>query len=141
MVYVWLAVVALSLIVEASTATLVAIWFIPSALISALIAKLGGGILLQTVVFLVLSIILILLARKILAKTLSNGYTPTNTDALIGEIGIVEQELDGLKSGGLVKVKGQVWSAESENGESIEKGKQVEILSIRGVKLIVKERN
>ena len=141
MVYVWLAVIALSLIVEASTATLVAIWFIPSALIASVIAKLGGGIILQLVVFLVLSIVLILSVRRIFARTLTHGFTPTNADALIGEVGVVETELDSLQSGGLVKVKGQTWSAESENGEKIEAGKQVEILSIRGVKLIVKERN
>lgn len=141
MVYVWLIVIALSLIVEASTATLVAIWFIPSAIISAVIAKLGGDLVFQSVVFLLLSIVCILLGRRLLSKRLKGEYVPTNADSLIGETALVEEDIDLVKSCGLVKVKGQTWSAASENSEIIEKGKQVEILAIRGVKLIVKERN
>lgn len=140
MVYVWLAVIAVALIIEASTATLVAIWFIPSAIVSAILAKLGTGILVQAIVFFVLSILLVIFARKIFSKTLTPKYTPTNADVLIGELGIVTDDIDTLEFRGTVSVKGQIWSAKSENGERIEKGKTVEVLSIQGVKLIVKER-
>lgn len=141
MVYVWLVVIGLALIAEASTAGLVAIWFIPSAIVSAVIAKLGGSVLWQITVFLVLSILLIVLARRILSRTVTPKHIPTNADALIGEIGVVTDSINSLDSKGVVKIKGQVWSATSENGESIEEGKTVEVLAIKGVKLIVKERN
>ena len=140
MVYVWLAVIVAALITEASTATLVAIWFIPSAIVSAILAKLGTGILIQAIVFFVLSILLVVFARKIFSKALTPKHTPTNADALIGELGIVTDDIDTLEFRGTVSVKGQIWSAKSENGERIEKGKTVEVLSIQGVKLIVKER-
>lgn len=140
MVYVWLAVIALALIVEASTTTLVAIWFIPSAIVAAVIARLGGGVVLQTAVFLVLSILFVLFARKIFTKTIAPKHVPTNADSLIGETGIVALDIDAAEAKGLVKVKGQMWSAKSENGESICEGRHVEVLAIEGVKLIVKER-
>ena len=140
MVYVWLAVIGAALIVEASTATLVAIWFIPSAIVSAVIAKLGGGITLQVVVFLVLSILFVVFARRIFSRTIAPRHVPTNADSVIGETGTVTLAIDTAEAKGLVKVKGQVWSAKSENGGSINEGRTVEVLAIEGVKLIVKER-
>ena len=40
---------------------------------------------------------------------------------------------------GLVKVNSEIWSAESENGEKIEEGSEVEIIRINGVKAILKK--
>lgn len=138
MVYLWLTVIILSLIIEASTSALVAIWFIPSAIVSAVIARLGGGVIFQVTVFFILSILLVIFARKILSRTLVRKTVPTNADALIGERGVVIDEIDNLGFRGVVKVKGQTWSARSEKGERIEVGKSIEVLSIEGVKLIVK---
>ncbi|MBR6633178.1 MAG: NfeD family protein [Clostridia bacterium] len=138
MVYLWLTVIILSLIIEASTSALVAIWFIPSAIVSAVIARLGGGVIFQVTVFFILSILLVVFARKILSRTLVRKTVPTNADALVGERGVVIDEIDNLGFRGVVKVKGQTWSARSENGERIEVGKSIEVLSIEGVKLIVK---
>ena len=38
----------------------------------------------------------------------------------------------------MVKLNGEVWTAESENNEIIEEGSKVEIQEIKGVKAIVK---
>ena len=40
---------------------------------------------------------------------------------------------------GQIKVNSEIWSAESENGEKIEEGSEVEIIKINGVKAIVKK--
>lgn len=140
MTYVWLTVIALALIVEASTTALVAIWFVPSAVVAAILAGLKVDLIWQLVVFFVLSIVFVIFARRIFSKTIAPKHTPTNADALIGETGIVVKDIDGIDFGGLVKVKGQTWSAKSEKGEKIENGSTVEILSIEGVRLTVKER-
>ena len=140
MVYVWLAVIAAALIAEASTATLVAIWFIPSAILSAALAKLGVGVTWQVVAFFVLSILLIVFARKLLSKYIVKKPIPTNADALIGKVGVVEEDIDNLAFRGIVKVNGQTWSAKSHDGTVIPKFSEVEILEIQGVKLVVKER-
>lgn len=139
MIYVWLAVIVISLIAEASTATLVAIWFIPAALLSAVLSKVGVPPYLQLATFLVVSILLIAFARKIFSKALRTKPVPTNADALIGETAVVFEEINNLESRGLVKVKGQVWSAKSLDTESIDKDAKVEIVAIEGVKLVVKK--
>ena len=46
-------------------------------------------------------------------------------------------QIDNLKGEGQVVVKGQEWSARSQNGDSILKGSKVRITQIQGVKLIV----
>lgn len=140
MMYVWLIIAAVSLVIEDFTAALVAIWFIPSALICALIAKLGGGILVQLIVFFVLSALFIIFARRIFAKFITPKFTPTNADALIGGEGIVIETVNDLEARGVVKVKGQVWSAKTKDGNEIEAGKRIEVLAIEGVKLVVKEK-
>ena len=140
MVYVWLAVVAAALIAEASTATLVAIWFIPSAILSAAMAKLGVGVTWQVVTFFILSILLIVFARKLLSKYIVKKPTPTNADALIGRVGVVVEDIDNLAFRGIVKASGQTWSAKSHDGTVIPKSSEVEILEIQGVKLVVKEK-
>ncbi len=138
MVYVWLMVIAVALIIEASTATLVAIWFIPSAIVSAVLSKLGATVYAQVVVFLVLSVLLVVFVRKLIAKLMKPKTVATNADLLIGETGVVIEKIDNIAAGGVVKVKGQLWSAKSKETLIIEKDELVEVLAIEGVKLVVK---
>ena len=137
MVYVWLCVIIISLVIEASTASLVAIWFIPSAIVSAVTAKLGLAVAWQIIIFFILSIILIVCLRRLIP----HRYTPTNADALVGQRGIVTDAIDELGFQGIVKVKGQIWSAKGENSLPIPAGEAVEVVAIEGVKLVVKKIN
>ena len=142
MQYVWLAVTVASLIVEALTAGLLTIWFVPSALISMILAFCGVPTYLQTVVFFGLSIILLIFSRTIWKKyTTIKPVESTNADALIGQIGVVTETIDNINSMGSVKVNGQYWSARSYDGTEILEDARVEILSIEGVKLICKIKN
>lgn len=45
--------------------------------------------------------------------------------------------INSLDSTGQVKVDGEIWSATSQNATTIPKGTEVEILEIKGVKVIV----
>lgn len=139
MQYVWLSVTIISLIVEALTAGLVSIWFVPSALVSMVLAFFGIPTYLQTVVFFGLSIILLVFSRTIWKKYTSfKPVESTNADALIGKIGIVTEAIDNINAKGSVKINGQYWSARSFDGSEIPADSKVEILSIEGVKLICK---
>ena len=44
-----------------------------------------------------------------------------------------------MKGKGQIKVDSEVWSAESENGEPIEKDAEVNIVKIDGVKAVVRK--
>lgn len=99
----------------------------------------NSNILLQSIIFLVVSVGLLLTLTKKFTKKYSNKETiPTNIDKLIGKTGVVIQGIgEDTYETGLVKLDGEVWSAVSSNGSSILKGATVKVEEIKGVKLIV----
>ncbi len=138
MTYLWIFVVIIALVVEASTASLVAIWFIPSAIVAIVLSFFNVSVGIQVIIFFVLSLISIITLRKKLEDKLKKKVVPTNADALIGKIGIVTEDIDNINFKGQVKVGGQSWTAVSR-GEAVVKGDTVEVLAIEGVKLVVKK--
>lgn len=137
--YVWAAMIVISLIVEAATAQLVAIWFLIPAIAALLLAVFGVDFWIQILVFVVASLLLILFARPILTKLLfKKPVEATNSDRLIGKIGTVTAGIDNLKECGEVKVGGEVWTARSADLSPIPEGSFVIIECIEGVKLICK---
>ncbi|MBQ7898045.1 MAG: NfeD family protein [Clostridia bacterium] len=139
MTYLWILVIIVSLVVEAGTYSLVALWFIPAAAAAIVLSLFKAGIPLQIAVFFIVALLCIVFLRKYLEKALKKKSVPTNADALIGKIGIVTEDIDNITFKGQVKVRGQVWTAVSVNGESINDGEEVEVLAIEGVKLICKK--
>lgn len=139
MTYLWLFVIIISLVVEASTASLVAIWFIPSAIVAIVLSFFEVSVGIQVIIFFILSLFSIIALRKKLSDKLKKKVVPTNADALIGKIGIVTEDIDDINLKGQVKVSGQLWTAVSD-GEKIVKGDTVEVVRIEGVKLVIKKR-
>ena len=136
MPFVWVAAVVLAVIAEAYTASLVAIWFMPSALVSMVLAFCDVPVPVQVLVFLVLSTVFIIFSRVIFRKTIMKAPVATNADAVIGEQAIVTDRVSNMENKGLVKVRGQIWSARSADGNDLEEGTLVSVISIEGVKLI-----
>ena len=134
----WLAVFAVALIVEFSTAALVCIWFMPSAIVCAVLAGLGVPAFVQFIVFFALSIVLLILFRKPLSRYIYSRKkdTLTNLDSVIGSVGRVEEEIDNFRSKGRVTVNSQSWSARSADNRIIPIDSAVIIEKIEGVKLI-----
>ena len=60
----------------------------------------------------------------------------TNIMAVVGKKGIVLNKISPYKPG-LVKVKGEDWTAVSKTYEAIEAGCEVEVVAVEGVKLVV----
>ena len=139
MPYVWIAVLALALLAEALTSDFVAIWFFPTALISMVLAFLGVPVPIQVLVFAGLGLVLVFATRPLCKKLLKGKGEKTNTDALIGEMALVTEEISNIAEQGEVKLRGLRWSARAEDpARVIPVGTQVEVLEIKGVKLIVK---
>jgi len=135
--YVWFGVLLIALVLEAVTAGLFSIWFVPPALVAMVLAYFDVPLPLQLVVFFGLSILLIAFSKTIWKKYLSvKPIEPTNTDALIGQTGIVTERIDNIAGVGAVKLEGKVWSARSKDGSVYEPDDLVRILDIQGVKLI-----
>lgn len=138
--YFWLIVIAVCIIIEASTLGLTTIWFAIGALIAWFIYLLGLNLQIQIVAFLLVSIVCLILTRPIAVEKLKVGKAKTNLDSLIGETGVVETTINNVNSQGYVKLKGQIWSARSIDDEVIEKDELVVVEEIKGVKLIVKRK-
>ena len=140
MFWVWLAVIVVTIIVEAFTMEVISIWFTIGATPPFILAGIDVfGWEIQVVIFIVISAVLILSLRKVTKKfLLRNTNSKTNLDSIIGtKVRMVE--MTDFDSVGTVKINGVTWSAVGEKGETIEKGSIVEIIKIEGNKLFVKE--
>lgn len=139
MPYFWIVVMVAAIAVELATpGALVAIWFLPAALVSMLLAFFDVPVLIQIPVFLILSLASVFFARPFLVRGGKN--TATNIDAIIGEKGVVIEKIENIAGAGQVKVRGQYWSARSVSDEQdYNEGDVVEIVAVEGVKLICKK--
>lgn len=139
-IYLWVAAIAVFVIVELMTTALTTIWFAGGALVALFVAMAGFPVWVQAVVFLLVSIALLALTRPLANKYFNRKTVKTNAESLIGREAIVSEEINNLKDAGVVKVNGQEWTARTdENSVTIPAGTVVEIERIEGVKLIVKQ--
>lgn len=139
MLYVWIAVLVTAVVVEAVTSDFVAIWFFPAALISLILSLFDVPVWLQILLFVVVGLALVIATRPLCRKFLKVKREKTNAESLIGKICIVTEEIRNIDEVGEVKVGGLCWSARAEDAERvIAVGEHVEIVEIKGVKLIVK---
>ena len=143
MIYIWLSVIVLSVIVEAVTAEVVSIWFVPAAIVGLILEFCGVGDIWQIAAFLITSAIGLALARTILKRFIQkNGHVPTNvTDLVIGTEAVVTEKIDNLAETGEVRTGGKSWTARTESGNTVEVGATVKVLRISGVKLICSDGN
>lgn len=137
----WLGLVIVLLIIEALTMGLTTIWFAGGAMISFLVALVGGSIPLQAGAFLVVSTLLLVFTRPAVAKFMNRKVERTNVDSFIGRHAVVTEQVDNLKGTGCVLVSGVDWTARScEESLILEEGQVVRILRVDGVKLIVDKK-
>jgi len=135
----WFGLAAVFGIVEVTTLDLVFAMLATGALAAAVTGIVTDNAGLQILVFLVVSVAMLAVARPLALKHL---HTPlairTGTAALIGERGVV-LEVVGADSG-RVKLKGEVWSARSyDPHHTIEAGRHVEVMQIDGATAVVYE--
>ncbi|SOD78946.1 Membrane protein implicated in regulation of membrane protease activity [Streptomyces sp. 1222.2] len=107
------------------------------AVAGAVTAGLGGGVVLQVLVFAVVSVALIAVVRPIAARHRSQRpQLATGIDALKGKQAVVLERVDGM--GGRIKLAGEIWSARSlDTGQAYEVGQEVDVVEIEGATAIV----
>ncbi|TVL90697.1 NfeD family protein [Streptomyces sp. SAJ15] len=107
------------------------------AVAAALTDAVGGGLVLQVVVFAVVSVALIAVVRPIANR--SRRQRPellSGVEALKGRQAVVLERVDG--DGGRIKLAGEVWSARSlDADQSYEPGQQVDVVDIDGATAVV----
>ncbi len=137
---IWLLILVILLAIEAATLGLTTIWFAGGALAAFVSTLAGAGLFAQLVCFCLVSVILLIFTRPAALRWLNRDRTKTNAASLVGAPAIVTVTIDNMKGEGQVQVRGQEWTARSQEDETvIPSGRRVVVQSISGVKLIVKE--
>ena len=136
MVIGWFIAFLVLLFIELMTVNLVTIWFAIGAVAAIITTIFTDSILIQSIVFIVVSVIALLITKPLIKKFKKFEVEPTNSDRVIGKVGEVTQKI-GRNKYGEVKVYGNTWTASSK--QVINVGERVKVLSIDGVKLVVEK--
>ena len=110
-----------------------------AAVAAAITSGLGGGIVLQLIVFIAASIASVALLRPIARRHIHMpAITRTGTAALVGSKAVVLQRVD--LNGGRVRIGGEEWSARAYfDDQTLEPGARVEVAKIEGATALVFE--
>ena len=133
----WAAVLVLMLILEASTAALVSVWFAVGAFCALISSFFGAVFGVQIAVFLVVSGLMLAFLLPYTRRKMAARKTATNADRIIGAEAVVTEEIDEIAGTGQIRVMGAVWSAKSKSGARIPVGEKVKVEEISGVKAVV----
>lgn len=134
----WLIALAVFLVIEIITLGLTTIWFAGGALIAFLLSLIADNILLEIVVFFVVSLVLLIFTRPVAQRFFNKQRIKTNYESLIGRDGKVIEKIDNFNNTGQVLVAGQEWTARAlDDKDIIESGVRVIIRKVTGVKLLV----
>lgn len=134
---IWLVVAIVFAVIEAATMGIATVWFAIGAAAAAVCAMLGAPVIVQVIVFAVISLVLLYFTRPLVKNKLKVGSEKTNIDSLIGKQAVVTAEIPEMGTGE-VRVNGLAWTAVSADPHQvITEGSVVKIDDIEGVKLIV----
>lgn len=140
----WLLFAVLMFVGEILTTGFFLLWIGIGALLGGVLAAFNLPLPVQLLGFILSSGGLMISSRtlfkKMLGKHMKIPMVASNVDALIDATGTVVKEIDNEYGGGLVRLRGEDWTALSENDQRISKGTKVLVLRVEGVKLIVVEK-
>jgi len=136
----WIVLAIALAIGEAFTATFLIIFFAVGALAAAGAAALGAPLLLQAIVFAIVSGLSVGAIRPIIVKhqrsAVESGETPFGIEAIEGSAATVIEEVDSDR--GLVKIDGELWTARAfDHTEKYLPGQHVRVIKVRGATAIV----
>ncbi|MER7757795.1 NfeD family protein [Kitasatospora sp. NPDC097643] len=111
--------------------------FAVGALAAAGVAGLGGGVVLQTLTFVAVSVALLVVVRPIAYRELQKGpQIKMGIEALQGATAVVAETVDG--EGGRIKLNGEIWSARALHPDQVyAPGQQVDVVEIQGATALV----
>lgn len=134
----WAILAGLFFVIEIATVGFLVFWFGIGALIAMVVSLFINNLVIQTIVFILSSTILLFFTRPFVNKFSSNNKVQTNAFSIIGKKGIVTQTINPISGEGQIKIGTETWSAKSADEVKIEKGIEVEVLEIDGVKAVVR---
>lgn len=134
---IWIIIAGVCLIGEILTSGFLIFWLSIGALIAMVVSFFVDSIIVQTAVLVISSAILIFATKPFVKKFAKTKDVKTNAYSIIGKNAIVTKDIDSINGKGQIKVDSETWSALGKDDMNIEKGTEVEVLKIDGVKAIV----
>ena len=137
-IWVWLAIFVITIAMEAMTQDIVSIWFTVGSFASLCISYLAPWWV-ELIVFVVISTVCLLLTRPLVKKLMRSQIRKTNSDDLIGQRVKLLSDVTKFDMG-TVKINSVIYNViVTEEEKEIKKDTVVEIVSIKGNKLIVRK--
>ena len=137
---VWLFAMIILILIEIVTVGLTTIWFAVGALVATIVAMLGGGMILQVTLFLLVSFGMLLFTRPWAMKYINKKRIKTNYEGIIGKVVRITQDVDNIAEKGCAVVNGQEWTVRAADERiRIQAGSLAKVVDIKGVKLIVEK--
>ncbi|GKX65065.1 NfeD family protein [Inconstantimicrobium mannanitabidum] len=135
MIYLWVAIIIVSVIADIATSLMLFVWYGVGALVAAILELYGFGFGSQVVAFAVVGSILTIIFYPIFKRKLKNiPKTLTREEQYIGTELVAKEDID---RNGRIMVDGAYWSVINE-GEPIKAGNKIKIIAIKGTKFLVK---
>lgn len=136
----WIVLAIALAIGEAFTATFLIIFFAVGALAAAGAAALDAPVLVQAIVFAIVSGLSVAAIRPVIMRharsAAESGETPFGVEAIEGSQATVLEEVTA--DHGMVKIDGELWTARSFDGEeTYAPGDRVRVIKVKGATAIV----
>lgn len=135
----WLIVFVVFGALELGTMGLTCIWFAVGALAGCVTSLLTDNWIIQAIVFIVVTIVVLIFVRPFAVKFINNNAEKTNVDSMQGKTGKVLDTIDNVNATGKIMIDGMEWTARSVEGDIIPKDELVTVVSVKGVKAMVKK--
>lgn len=137
--FIWLGIAAVMAVVEVASLSLITMWFVVGALIAFAANLLGADVLMQVVVFLVVSVVCLIVLRPVFVRYRDRGKQEEPT--CIGLTAVVCEAIDDDRLVGRVETPDHMtWAARSADGAPIPEGVNVIVVGQESVKLIVERK-
>lgn len=134
----WLIVFVVFAALELVSVGRTCIWFAVGALAACVTSLFTGNWIIQSIVFIIVTVLFLLFLRPLAVKYVNNKTEKTNVDSIIGRTAKVVTEIDNVNAKGMVVIDGVEWTARSKDDRVIPKETLVEVVEVSGVKVIVK---
>ena len=136
--WIWMIIAAIFVVGEIFTAGFFLLWFGVGAAVAGILALLGLSFGWQLAAFAVVSLVLFASSRRF-AERFSKKQPPgIGADRFIGKQGVVLDDINNVENVGRVRLDKEEWRADSESGDVIPAGTQVEVVRMDGTHLVVK---
>lgn len=134
----WLIVFVVFAALELVSVGMTCIWFAVGALAACVTSLFTGNWIIQSIVFIIVTVLFLLFLRPLAVKYVNNKTEKTNVDSIIGRTAKVVTEIDNVNAKGMVVIDRVEWTARSKDDRVIPKETLVEVVEVSGVKVIVK---